>query len=179
MLTNYCCCCCYSYNNTSNSITEKLSNLSREVNSSESLAWRANQLCRNLGWPSYTHSSSFSRRCWYGFWRQSKGAEVITSWLSECVQLRYLASHVAEPPMREKNTEYAGSGFPPSRSTLCLKPAKQMQWPCWLFHLKRFLSIISLLEQRKGKIPKTPPVTHYLLVFLIENSILIACLTIT
>lgn len=136
MLSHYCCCCCYSYNNTNNGITEKLSNLAREVNSSESLAWRANQLCRNLGQPSYTHCSTSPRRRWYGFWRQSKGAELINGRLSECVQLRYLASHVAEPPMREENTEYAGSGFPPFQKCVVLKSCQVDAMTLLIFSLK-------------------------------------------
>lgn len=111
-----CCCCCYSY---TNSITEKLSNPAG-VSSSEILAWRATQLCRNLGQLNYAHWSPFPRRCWCGFWRQSRRAEVINNWLSECVQLHYSASQMAETPMRE-NTEYVGSCLPPFQKYIVLK----------------------------------------------------------
>lgn len=154
MLPYYC--CCYSYNNTSNSITEKLSNLAREVNSSESLAWRANQLYRNLGQTSYTHCSPFPHRCWYGFWRQSKGAEIINSGLSECIQLCYLASHVAEPPMREKNTEYAGSGFLPFQKYIVLKSCQVDAMTLLIFPLKEIARYRYTAGTKQKKDQKNP-----------------------
>lgn len=59
--------------NANNAITEKLGSLAREVSSSESLAWRPNQLCRNLGHPRHAHCSPFLHRFWHGHRREYKG----------------------------------------------------------------------------------------------------------
>lgn len=104
-------------NNANSSITERLSNLAREVSSSESLAWRALQksgsalLCSLLAFPSQTLAQPQEG---------IKGAEVLTRVCTAVIQHPVWLSC-----QWERNTlSMLALVFCPSRSTLRLNRAK-------------------------------------------------------